>query len=299
MPDQYTLVDVGPSFTPQRFGLLTAAELPQVLPEGWRHGTMRISPVCGPAGSTEVIPCSGTSGTPGEPLNDGVGAVASDVFRVYGWETCSPMGWGDDLAELRRRSELRLTNGAGRAIERVFWTGATDDGGTVFPHLAADAAEAALPQGASEVSRQMPAEEVTSTAVSSVRALGLLEGYLGECYGGEGIIHVPRAALAELDHQGVVRREGEQLRTLAGNRVAGYSGGAYPAPDGSTPAAGEGWFYATGMAQVLRGPVTNVGATPAETVGRAQNTFLYLVYQLVTVTFDCCLGAAQVDLEPA
>ena len=86
-------------------------------------------------------------------------------------------------------------------------------------------------------------------------------------------------------------------RPLAGNRVAAYSGGLYPGPTGAPPAAGEGWFYATGAVQVLRGPVTDLGRQPGQMVGRDQNEIFYLTYRLYSVTFDCCLGTAQVELE--
>jgi len=300
MVDQYALVEGGPSFTPLRFGLLTAAELPATLPREWTHGTMRVTRVCGPASSTAMIPCSGTPVT-GEPTGDGIDVWTEDVFRVYGWEPCSPVGFGDDLADLKRRAEQRLTDGEARAVERVFWTGHPTDGPatTVYPHLAADAVVSGLPQGAVTPTKQLAATEVTSSAVTPAEAVALLEGYLGECYGGEGVIHVPRAALALLDNAYVVRREGEQLRTLAGNRVAAYSGGAYPGPDGVAPGAGTGWFYATGAVQVKRGQLQDLGSQPGEIVGREQNTTLYLVYRLYSVTFDCCLAAAEVALEQA
>lgn len=303
MPDQFALVEVGPSFTPQRYGLLSAAELPVALPADWLHGTVRLQRVCGPAMSYAVVPCTGAgmaptgSGLPGE----GVTYPASDVFAVAAAEPCSPMGWGDNLAELRARAEQRLTDGEARAVERVFWTGATSEGSTIYPHLAADAdVDAGSAMGAVTPQRQQAAEVVTSSAVSGTEALGALEGYLGECYGGEGIIHVPRSALALLSRENLIFRDGQQLRTMAGNRVAAYSGGAYPGPTGAPPAAGQAWFYATGMVQVLRTTgITDLGATPGETVGRAQNTFYYVVYRNYSVTFDCCLGAAQVEVVVA
>lgn len=301
MPDQFQLVEGGPSFTPQRYGLLQTAERPVALPEGWLHGTVRLQRVCGPALSYAVIPCTGAGmaptgmGLPGE----GTTFPASDVFAVAAAEPCSPVGWGDDLAELRARAEQRLTDGEGRAVERVFWTGVASDGSTVYPHLAADAdVDAGSAMGSVTPQRQMAAEEVTTAAVHPAEALGELEGYLGECYGGEAIIHVPRSAVAHLARHGLVRPDGQLLRTLAGNRVATYSGGAYPGPDGVAPAAGDAWFYGTGMVQVLRSDaLIDLGRSPGVIVGRDQNTFYYVVYRTYSVTFDCCLGAAQVEVS--
>jgi hypothetical protein len=298
MVDQYVLVDAGPSFTPLRFGLITAAEMPPVQPVGWGHGTQRLWPDCAPATSSVMIPCTGAPIT-GTPTATETVSLAADVFRVYGWVPCSPVGQGNDLEDLRRRAEALLTNGEGRAVEKVFWSGQTDHGGVVYPHLADDAQLDAAPQGAHTVLRQLAADVMTSGAVDAVEALSLVEGALGECYGGEGIIHVPRAAFAQLDHFGVVRQVGEQIRTLAGNRVAGYSGGVYPGPTGAEPAAGEGWFYGTGMVQVLRGPVRNSGVSPGEIIGRDDNTTVFLSYRDYSISFDCCLVATQVTLGGA
>lgn len=298
MVDQYVLVESGPSFTPLRFGLFTAADMPMVVPPGFGHGIQRVQPDCGPATTSVVIPCTGAPIT-GTPSGTEVVSVVGDTFRVYGWVPCAPVGYGDDLADLRRRAESVLTNGEARAVERTFWSGQTHHGGTVYPHLADDTELFAAPQGAHRVLRQLAADEVTTAAVDAVEALSLVEGTLGECYGGEGIIHVPRAALAQLDHFGVVRQVGEQLRTLAGNRVAAYSGGLYPAPDGTTPGAGEGWFYGTGSVQVLRGPIKNTGVSPAEIIGRTDNSTVFATYRDYSISFDCCLVAAQVALGGA
>lgn len=298
MVDQYLVVDAGPSFTPQRFGLLTAGELPPVQPEGWGHGVQRMWPDCGPASTSVMIPCTGAPIT-GTPSPTEVASLAADVFRVYAWVPCSPVGWGNDLADLRRRTEALLTNGEGRAVERVFWSGQTHHGGLVYPHLADDAQLDADPQGAHTVVRQLAADVQTSGTVDAVEALALVEGALGECYGGEGIVHVPRTALALLDHYGVARQSGEQIRTLAGNRIAAYSGGLYPGPTGAEPAAGQGWFYGTGMVQVLRSPIRNLGVSASEIIGRTDNSTVYVAYRDYSISFDCCLVAAEVTLGGA
>jgi len=300
MVDQLALVETGPSFTPLRFGLLSVAE-PVTSAERWRMGIMRRQPVCDGAASILMLPCPPTGGPQVVPTVTGSPNIGANSFRAYAHVPCAPVGWGPNLDELKARAQAALTNGEGRVLESVFWTGSLDfGGGTFYPHLAANAPVSGAPQGAAQVLLQPPAATpVGSTAADPVIQLGELEQALAECYGGEGVIHVPRKALAQLDHDGVIHREGQQLRTISGNLVAGYSGGRYPGPDGSTPSAGNAWFYGTGAVQVYRGPIDEIGEVPAEFIGRVDNSTVYVVARDYLVTFDCCLIAVQATLEGA
>jgi hypothetical protein len=300
MVDQYAFVEEGPSFTPLRFGLLSVAE-PIASAERWRMGIERRSPVCDGAASVFLLPCPPSGGPAVTPTVTGSPNVGANAFRVYAYVPCAPVGWGNDLGELKARSMSALTNGEGRVVESVFWSGAIDFGsGTVYPHLAANTAVSGSPQGAAQILLQPPAATPAgSSALDPVIALGALEQALAECYGGEGVIHVPRKALAQLDHNYVVHQSGQQLRTLSGNVVAGYSGGRYPGPDGSEPSAGNAWFYGTGAVQVYRSPIVEIGEQPAEFVGRTDNSTVYVVARDYLVTFDCCLIAVQATLEGA
>lgn len=302
MVDAYALIESGPAYTPLRFGLLSAVDQP-VTPERWRMGLIRQSPVCdGAASASGFLPCAPTGGPELVPTVTGSPNVAATSFRVYAWAPCAPVGYGNDLEGLKARTMAALTNGEGRVLERVFWTGQLDysPDAVVYPHLAADTAVSGAPQGAAEILLQPPASTPAgSAAIDPVIALGELEEELGECYGGEGVLHVPRRSLAHLDHLGVVRQVGQQLRTLSGNVVVGYSGGTYPGPDGTEPAAGTAWWYGTGALQVYRGPVQDLGPTPGEFIGRTDNSTVYIVARDYLVTFDCCLVAVHATLEGA
>lgn len=293
MVDSYTLVEAGPAYTPARFGLFSVAE-PVNSPARWRMGIERDSMDCGPAGSIVALPCVTGIGTELEP-NETAGSEAATPFQVYSWLPCSPVGYGDDLSGLKRRTQALLTNGEARAVDRVFWTGATSTGtGTVYPHLASDAELSTTPQGAREVLLQRAATEVTTAAVDAVEALGAVEHELASCYGGEPVIHVPRLLLAHLDHYGVVRQSGQQLRTLSGSLVAGYSGSPTQ-PDGTAPTAGTAWIYGTGAVQVYRGPIVDHGMQAGDFVGRSDNSTVYVAGRAYVITYDCCLVAAEVS----
>ena len=307
MAERFVLIDgAGPSFTPLRYSILAVADRPTPGDSRWLNGAIRDAMPCLPPASYPFLPCTG-SPYPEDGLiptdDEGVTFPQSDVFQVYSWLPCAPVGFGSDLSRLRDRTRAALTNGAARAVERVLWTGETSmGGGPVYPFLAADTLVTGGPMGVTGPGtlRQMAADELTTSAVDIVEAVGLIEEELATCYGGEGIIHVPRRGLAHLDSYGVARREGDQLRTLSGNRIAAYSGpGVGTGPGGSAPAAGEGWVYGTGMAQLYASPVNDRGVTPGDFIGRTDNTTVYLVSQAFMFTWDCCLLAAEVSFGGA
>jgi hypothetical protein len=300
MVDAYELIEAGPAFTPLRFGLLSVVEQP-VSPTHWRLGLVRQPLVCDGADSILALPCIVTGGPSMAPTVTGAPLVASDPFRVFAWIQCSTVGWGDDLADLKARTQAALTNGEARAVEHMVWTGTPTatgvGGGVMYPHLAANTQVLAASQGAAQVEKQPAATVLTAgTAIDVVEAIGLLEGALAGCYGGEGVIHVPRSALAHLQARYVVEQQGQQLRTLGGNMVAAYASNDRMGPDGTTPAAGQGWFYATGAVQVYRSGINERGVVPGEFVGRRDNSTVYLLERTYAVTWDCCLLAAQVQL---
>jgi hypothetical protein len=295
VPSAYMLVE-GPAFTPLRFGLLSAAQLDTPGDPHWYNGVQWQPDVCQAALSLSAV-CVTGAGPTGSPVT-GSPSLGAEPFKVYALIQCAPIGQGQDLGRLKARADAALTNGEGRALEHVFWTGATGDGGTVRPHLAANATAFGPAQGAMTVQLQSAATVLNGgTALDVVEALGSLEGSLAACYGGEGVIHVPRAAVPHLSNKALVRAEGAQLRTTGGNLVAAYGPGDRTAPDGSTPAAGQAYFYATGAVQYRRGPVQHVGVAPLpEAFDRASNTVAYQAYRWYQVGWDCCHFAVNVSL---
>lgn len=295
MVDTYQLVDVGPRFTPLRYGLLSAADEIADGDPHWRQGTLMQGALCAVPATVTGGPCRVT-GITKTPTVTGIPSTAAQPFSVYAWIYCSPVGHGDDLAELSTRTRQLLTNGEGRAVEQVFWSGNASNG-VIYPHLAANAQVLASPMGAMTVELQAAASvQTTGAPVDVVEALGLLEGYLGSCYGGEGVIHVPAAAVAHLDAYGLLRKEGAYLRTLLGHRVAAYASNNRQGPTGANAAAGQAWFYATGQVVFRRGPVKDLGQKPSDFVGRTENTTVFVVERPYVLDWDCCLGAVQVSL---
>jgi hypothetical protein len=188
-------------------------------------------------------------------------------------------------------------------IERAFWTGVVDGQTLVFPHLAANA-EVVDPGGVILQSTATPV--VTGTASMDVTtALGLLEQALADCYGGQGVIHVPPKLLPSLDaldlvHVANARNVGTgrfngQLQTLNGNLVAVGSGYPGTSPSGAAPASDSTWIYATGAITMRRG---DVKVTPfASAVNRETNNIEMIAERTYVLAWDCCHLAAHVALS--
>lgn len=290
----------GPRFTPLGYGLLSAAQVVDDADPHWKIGT-EFQPDACDADKTVAAFCvaGGPATGTGEkvPTITGAPMSAAEPFTVYAFHDCGVVGWGDDLEDLQKRAMRQLDAGEGRAVERVFWTGIPDGGPTVRPHLAEDTAVMATPSGAITKQLQSAATVLTTGAVDVLEAMSLLEGALASCYGGEGVIHVPAAAVPHLANHSLIRAQGPQFRTLLGNIVAAYSAGSLMGPTGADAGAGTAWLYATGAVMGRRSTPSPRGLVPArDFVGRDDNSSVYLVERTYVFDWDCCHLAAQATL---
>jgi hypothetical protein len=291
----FMVVRNGPAFTPLKYGLLSAAEIVTDADPHWQVGIQWQPDACAADRSVTAFCWAGgpASGTPAKiPSASGAASTAAEPYTVYAYTTCAPVGWGDRLEDMIARATRQLDAGEGRAVERVFWAGAPDGGPTVFPHLAHDAQVLANPQGPMTVELQPAATVVTGT-FRIIDAVAAVEGALAACYGGEGVIHIPCDALTGLAAMGALVRDGPNIRTWAGNKVAVYSANLKTAPDHSTAAAGSAWVYGTGAVWAWRSPVKPAGQKPSSFVGRNDNSTVYVVERTYVIDWDCCLFAAK------
>jgi len=293
VPDLFVLVD-GPGYTPLPYGLLSVAP-PITEPDAhWVQGVQWQPEVCRDALSLTALCVTGV-GPSGTPVS-GMPIVAAQSFRVYSLIECAPVGQGNDAGRLRARADAALTNGEARAVEHVFWTGNAANG-TVLPHLAEDTAVFGNSQGAATVQLQSAATVLGGgTALDVVEAFGSIEGALAACYGGVGVLHVPRAAVPHLANKNLCYIQGGQLRTYNGNLVAAYSPGDRAGPTGADPAAGQAWMYATGQVVLRRGQIVHVGETVPDFLDRTDNTLSYMAYRYYSVGWECCHYAVNVSL---
>jgi hypothetical protein len=289
------VVQNGPTFTPLKYGLLSAAQIRTDPDPHWQSGIQFQPDACDADKSVSSFCVAGgpATGTPGKiPTATGAGSSAAEPFTVYAFTTCAPVGWGDNLEDMVARATRQLDAGEGRAVERVFWTGAPDGGPTVFPHLAHDANVFANTQGPMTVQQQAAATVLTGT-FRILDAVAAVEGALSACYGGEGVIHIPADALTGLAAMGAVKQDGPNIRTWAGHIVAVYSANVKQGPTHADAAAGSAWVYGTGAVMAYRSPVKPAGQRPASFVGRADNSTVFLVERTFVLDWDCCLFAAK------
>ena len=277
-----------PAFTALPYGLWDTIQHP-ALPPHWQQGITWIERC--PTGDTTYDECLAVTGTGAPPApaaktgNVEQTTRGATPFTVYAEFECSPVG----LTDAATVAEDALARVEQQQVEAAFWTGTAGGQTLVFPHLAADA-EVLDAQG---IVLQTAASPVV-TGADVAHALGELEAQLAGCYAGQGIIHVPRQALPTLAAWGLVTERDGRLFTSAGNLVA--VGGGYPgtAPDGTTPAAGTVWIYATGAAFGYRSDVsfTNV----RDSLDRSANTLSMIAERTYVLAFECCLLATHITL---
>jgi hypothetical protein len=277
-----------PAFTSLPYGLWQTAQQPTA-PAHWRNGITYIERC--PVGGTTYDECVSVTGTGAPPPPEPKTANVTQDFRgatpitVFARFDCSPVG----LSDIDTVASEALARVEESQLEAAFWTGSAGGTGVVFPHLAADGTV----EDAQGITLQSAAS-VCITGVDAAHGLGVLEQCLDDCYDGQGVLHVPRLALATLDAWGLVRGIDGTLRTLSGNLVA--VGGGYPntGPNGTAAPAGTAWIYATGAVFGYR---SDVFATQVrDSLDRAENTVEMLAERTYVMAWECCHLAALINL---
>lgn len=283
------LIDLPTVFTALPYGLWDTIQTPSSDDAHWQSGVTWVERC--PTGATTYDECLSVTGVgappepPAKTANVGQDLRGALPFTVHAEFECSPVGLGgaesiasDALARVEQTQ-----------VETAFWTGTAGGQPVVFPHLAADT---------EILDGDVVLQPVASPAVTGAdvaQALGALEQELADCYKGQGIIHVPRAALPTLDAWNLARDDGNgHLVTLAGNLIVAGTGYTGSGPDGTAPAAGTTWIYATGAAWGYRSD-PYVSQLP-DSLDRTSNTLRMQAERTYLVGFECCLLAAHIVL---
>lgn len=277
-----------PAFTSLPYGLWDAVQK-RPAPPHWQNGVTYIERC--PTGSTTFDECISVTGTgsPPEPPSktDNVdqtfrGATPITVFAEF---DCSPVG----LTDAESVASDALARVEASQLESAFATGLVGGQTVAFPHLAADA----IVLDADGITLQTAAS-VCATGVDVVHGLGLIEDCLGDCYGGQGVIHIPQEALPSFVAWNLAVQRDGQLFTPAGNLIVvgvGYPG---TSPAGVAPPAGSTWIYATGSMFGYRGDVFMTRVR--ESLDRAENTLRMIAERTYVIGWECCHFAALIDL---
>lgn len=214
--------------------------------------------------------------SPGGPVEKAFArpqACAASPITIYAGATCTTIGWSYREAVAHAREILRM--GEQRALEEWF-----------LRDVLCPMAEDLTPDAG---------------AVSISQGVAALEGWLGETYGGQGVLHVPAGAAALLGCCNLVHLDGESARTLMGNCVilgSGYSVNVGP-PDCTQAPAGEAWLYITGPIRVRREAPMIIPDSDRESVRITTNDRFVLAERTFVVEVACCEAAAvRVTLCP-
>lgn len=201
-------------------------------------------------------------------------SVWQDGFRfaAYGGVSCSAIGL--DRETMEREVQRVFEAGESTAVERALMS----------TRFRADTE--ATPRWGAPVDLTPVAGAVTPQV-----GVALLEGYAGSVYVGGPTLHLPRSvASLLLGTQGAILEEGE-FTTKLGSKIAAGPGYDFPnyGPDGTEPAEGEKWLYATGEVMVLRGP-----AIVRQVMALTDNEVYVLAERGYIAAVDCFAAAVRV-----
>lgn len=282
------LIDLPAAFTPLPYGLWDTIQHPAADGPHWQQG-ITWSERC-PTGDTTYDECLAVTGT-GSPPEPPVKTANVDQtyrgatpFTLYAEFECSPVG----IPEAESIASDALDRVEQQQLETAFWTGRAGGQPVVFPHLAANAE--ALD---GEIVLQ-PVASAAVTGADAAHALGVLEQELADCYTGQGLIHVPRTALPTLAAWDLAVERDGRLYTPGGNLIVVGGGYTGTAPDGTPPAEGTAWVYATGAAWGYRSDV--YVSRLRDSLDRSTNTIRMLAERTYVIGFECCLLAAHIVL---
>jgi hypothetical protein len=280
-----------PRRQPMPFGVFTVVDERLVDDPHLLQG-VEYQPLCGGSGTTFDYCVTGGPG-PGFYPTASRQMRAATPFTVFSELVCSPVGDTWDQAYKDVTDILQTTEQY--QVERALWTGQVAGlDNTMYPHLAAASpVTAAIVPGGLTTTLQTQAVIVSGGPVSAATGIGLLEGALGACYDGVGVLHVPETAIPALANLNMIFRDGKNLRTHNGNLVVAGAGYTGTSPAGVAPSPGSTWMYATGQFFMYRGSIKTF--TRESSLNRANNTFTAVAQRTYVLGWDCCHFAVQIN----
>lgn len=265
---------------PPRYSLIVAADAlegPEITDGRWQQGfTWDVERHSG--GGLLAHESNGQGGSAAISGETELVDLVGDPYIVWATHECSTFGFKEH--EYVERAARLL-----KAVESF--------------HLAAELWDGAVAAAESNRNRFLSAADcdtLTSTAVSVVTGVGLIEDALAfYLRGGAGMIHVTPQVLTHMCNAQIVERDGKVWRTCNGHKVvadAGYSG------DGEGAAVADSssqFIYGTDMIDVLLGDIMTPNATEAfQEMDRTVNTVTVRAQRMAGWRWD---GQAHVNAE--
>lgn len=277
MPSAQASLVQGASRQALPFGLFSALTFRDEGEGRWQSGVSFETLGCGTAqgiGSFSADPEVPTTGLP-KQLPSGSGEIGeASEFTIYHHFNCSPVGWTPAQAQGRALERLLVHEEA--RVEQALWTG---DLGNV-PSLAS----------ASTV-------ELSSTAVSTIAGVVLLEEFIASTYGSLGMLHMTRGMATALIEAKVVVPKGNRLLTPLGTPVIAGSGYPGTGPADEAVSAGQSWVYATPALFGYRSEVFTSSNNPGDLLSKGTNDLYAVAERTYLLGFDPC-GVAAVLIDP-
>lgn len=261
------LIDTAPSLLAPRYGLLSAGELVNWDDPHLHNGFESIPNAHGVVG----VESNNVDDHTTPVLDTDVPTVVSGPIRVYAGLELSTLTLTPDDAAARARA--RLSAGEVAGVEKQMWADADHP-------LTADPAI------------------LSPTAVSMADAVGLIEDWFGERYGGTPVIHAPRQLGARARAERVAERDGQKMVSALGSV---FSFGNYPGTgpldvtDPENPEVRPGlWLVASGQVQIRRSDVVVLGADQASRLDRRINQVRVSAHRTYVVSWDGITAAVPI-----
>lgn len=263
-----------PAITPRRARLLDVATV--IERNEWLETAGLFETVnCLTTGTTAIFPCPTPDPEPDPKEFGGLSWQDGIKFATYTGLVCKSIGFDSaaNEAEVQRVFAAQESNAVEAALLAQRFVENADD---------ADIWGA-------------PADltPTPGTAVSVEVGLALLEGNAAINYAGVPTIHTPVTIASLLASDNAIVWEGGNLRSKLGSKIV--SGGGYEdstGPDGTDPAAGDMWMYATGEVVVARSPLF-----VKTEMDRSTNEVFTLVERTYIAAVDCYTAAVLVEVS--
>lgn len=236
----------GPTFAPAPFGLLSAAQVIDDQDPHWRNG-IAWEPTCSDPARATIGPCDVVDdGVGGEVLGDPQskraqrgtdGESQGAAVTLFASHLCSTGGRTSE--DDRTRAGTLLTNGEGRALEAVMFTGETEAG--------------FLPPDETILGNAVVSSVLLAPVVSIASAVALAEAAVVSQTGGVGVLYMGHALATLAAGAQVVVRNGARLETVLGTPVVALANENVHDWAPANPGTYEGlWVYGTGPLVVYR-----------------------------------------------
>jgi hypothetical protein len=263
-----------PTLSPLPFGLLTvAAEETRSDPHA-QFG-VQFEPASGVTGGVvgldiNQVPTGALTPETFGGTNDHFPTLFTEPFLIYAAVQGRFQGYS--IGEIQERANAKLALTASRWIERGLYTGAS--GGV------------RLNAGT--------ATSLSATPVSAARGLGLIQQWISDTVGAQGVLHLPPVAAPALnDH---LAASGPRMLTRLGTPVAVGAGYLNTAPGGAAAAAGVAWLYATGPVQVNRSETQLRSVPDGQKADLVHGTATAYATEVVSVGFEAGVAAVPISL---